>query len=235
MPRFARVASVSAASGAAHERRQARLVADRRQPDAARRQLGALLEHEPAQQPHQVRHLGRGPLPVLRRERVQRQYRMPSSRAARTTRRTASAPCAVAVASRAAARRGPAAVAVHDDRDVLGKWVQGGLLSSRKHRRVTAGRAAISANGRDATPSRRARGVTGDRPRARMMEERTRACATPAPARAVDHPQHAAGAAAPAPADPDRAAVGVAGRRAGRTTAATRSRSRWASRCASRS
>ena len=49
---------------------------------------------------------------------------MPSSRAARTVRRTASAPWRCPSGRGAAAGRRPAAIAVHDDRDVVGKWVQ---------------------------------------------------------------------------------------------------------------
>jgi hypothetical protein len=82
------------------------------------------LELEPQvalQQPHQRHHLELRPLPVLRREGVQRQDVDAEPR--RRLDRVAHGLDAGLVAAdpRQVARRGPAAVAVHDDGDVGGK------------------------------------------------------------------------------------------------------------------
>ena len=144
-------------------------------------QLGALLEHERgggAASAPPTSAAGRSQFCAENAYSVS--CRMPSSRAARTTRRTASAPCAVPVGARpprAAAQRPLPSMMIAT---CSGRWVQRGLLP-RKH---PSGRARPARD--PAERSRRERRTVarrGDRPnaRTRMMRRRPRlaACARP--------------------------------------------------------
>ena len=113
----------------AHQRVQ-RLLRERGQPvhladgdeaDVVVHDLVALFDDVVAQKLHQRRDLLDGALPVLRRERVQRQR--PQAHLARGANHLAHGLGALAVTldARQAVLLSPAAVAVHDDRHVAGK------------------------------------------------------------------------------------------------------------------
>jgi len=93
-------------------------VADDTQPDIVAVQLGDLAAQVMPQQSHEVIDLRERPLPVFRREAEQRQIRDAElgGRGQRTPHRLGAA--AVTGNARQAASLRPAAVAIHDDRDV---------------------------------------------------------------------------------------------------------------------
>ena len=81
-------------------------------------QLGKIVADEATQQSHQLADLGGGPRPVLGAEREDRQdFDAEIARRAHRAPQRLDAP-AMTFAARQTARRRPASVAIHDDRDV---------------------------------------------------------------------------------------------------------------------
>ena len=107
---------------AAHQRLQVGVeplaAADEAHAHALGDEPRALLLDVAAEEPHQADDLGGGPLPVLGREGEERQVADGEVRAALDDLAHALGPALVTGKPRQSAARGPAAVAVHDDRDV---------------------------------------------------------------------------------------------------------------------
>ena len=114
--------SVSASSSKCGDiGRQAFAFADDLHPDAALVQFGEVAADEELQQPHQVADLGFRPRPVFRREGVDGQpgdAHVGGGADGLAQRLDAGA---MAGDARQAARLRPAAIAIHDDRDMLGR------------------------------------------------------------------------------------------------------------------
>src|SRR5256885_1457110 len=106
--------------------RQIAALTDEAQPLALRVQLLDLALERFHKQAHETADLLRRPPPVLAREGKQREGLHAAARALLDTHAHRGEPGAVPGGARQATRRGPAAVAVHGDRDVPGRELGGG-------------------------------------------------------------------------------------------------------------
>ena len=104
---------------AAHVGRELLVAADDAEPDVVAQQRVQLEPQISLQQRHQRRHFGDRTLPVLDRKRVERQHLDAEPRRAFDDVAHRLDAGAMSFDARQVALRRPAAVAVHDDRDVL--------------------------------------------------------------------------------------------------------------------
>ena len=105
----------------AHARRELVEATHRAEPDIVLEQLFALGDEEVTEQLHEGLHLGRRTVPVLRAERVERQRVDPEPTAGPDDASHRLRAALVADRTTLTKRRGPPAVAIHDDGDVARK------------------------------------------------------------------------------------------------------------------
>ena len=106
-------------------------IADKTNTDASLEQLASLALDITAEQFHQTRNFGLGPLPVFGRERENRQVFDVILRAGFDDLSNTARTCVVPEKPRAAAHLRPPPVAIHDDRDMPRALVLAGFIQRR--------------------------------------------------------------------------------------------------------